>query len=300
MKHSFKEWFVVTRYWSFTVSTMPVLATFAFLFSKHLIPSGALPYLILVLALLGVVILHAAGNVLSDMYDYKKGVDSENAYAVPNLVFHKFEPKEYLRFSILLFAVGIIIGLVITLLSGPALLIIGGVGVVLTALYSFLKFRALGDLDIFIIFGILPVLGTTYAVTGAIVWEALILSIPIGIITVSVLHANNASDIQSDGAAGIKTFAMLIGGKASSILYCAYMIIPFACIVVYVAAKLLNPLALLSLLAFVPALKNIKQAAGYSKKGLEAMEGLDLGSAQLQLAFSGLLSVSLFVAGLIW
>ena len=92
MKHSFKEWFAVTRYWSFPVSTMPVIVTFAWLFSRGEIGGGFMPYLVLILSLLGVMLLHAAGNVLSDYYDFKTGVDNENAFAVPNLVFKKFEP----------------------------------------------------------------------------------------------------------------------------------------------------------------------------------------------------------------
>ena len=299
MKHTVKEWFVVTRYWSFTVSTMPVIATFAYLFSRGLVPGGFKPYLILMLCLLGVVLLHSAGNVLSDWFDYRSGVDNENAFAVPNLVFHKFEPKEYLRFSIILFIAGIIVGLVIMKMSGPGLLIVGGVGVLLTMLYSFLKFNALGDLDIFIIFGVLTVLGTAYALTGRFCPEALVLSLPIGIITVSVLHANNTYDTVSDRDAGIRTFAMAIGPKASSILYRVYMIIPFLCVIVSVFAGWLHPLALLCLLASVPALKNYKKASGFDKEGLEAMGGLDQASAKLQMAFSGLLSIGLIIAGLL-
>ena len=299
MKHSLKEWFVVTRYWSFAVSTMPVLVTFAYLFSRGLVPAEFKSYLVFVLCLLGVVLLHAAGNVLSDWYDYRTGVDNENAFAVPNLVFHKFEPREYLCFSIILFVLGIVAGLTITALSGPGLLVIGGVGVLLTALYSFLKYHALGDLDIFIIFGVLTVLGTAYAITGEFMPEALILSVPVGVITVSVLHANNTFDIESDGAAGIKTFAMLIGGKASSVLYRCYMVIPFVCIVAYVICGLLHPLALISLIAALPAWKNFKKAAGYDKEGIAAMGGLDQGSAKLQTVFSGLLSIGLIVAGLL-
>ncbi len=299
MKHSVKEWFIVTRYWSFAVSTMPVIVTFAYLFSKGMVPAEFKSYLVFVLCLLGVVLLHAAGNVLSDWYDFRTGVDNENAFAVPNLVFHKFEPREYLWFSVILFVVGCAAGIVITLLSGPGLLIIGGAGVLLTALYSFLKYHALGDLDIFIIFGMLTVLGTAYAITGSFLPETLLLSLPVGLITVSVLHANNTFDTETDRAAGIKTFAMLIGGKASSVLYRAYMVIPFVCIIAYVIAGWLHPLALICLVAIVPAWKNFKKAAGYDAEGIAAMGGLDQGSAKLQTVFSGLLSIGLIVAGLL-
>lgn len=299
MRHSFKEWVAVTRYWSFPVSVMPVIATFAWLFSRHMLPSGPIPYINLVLSILGVVLLHSAGNVLSDWYDHRTGVDNEKAFAVPNLVFHRFEPKEYKVFSLILFAAGIAVGIVITLLSGPYLLILGGIGVLLTYLYSFLKYRALGDLDIFIIFGVLTVLGTTYALTGQLQPQALILSIPIGIITVSVLHANNTYDTETDREAGIKTFGMLIGLRKAANLYRCYMFIPFICVIVYIACGQMHPLAAISLLAAIPAWKNQKQAATYPQNGLEAMKGLDQATAQMQLMFSGLLSLGLFIAGLL-
>ena len=295
-KHSLKEWIATTRFWSFPVSTMPLVVTFSYLFSKDMVPSGALPWVILVLSLLGVVLLHSAGNLLSDWFDYRSGVDSKDAFAVPNLVFGKFLPKEYLTLSIVCFVLGSLVGLVIVALSGIGVLIVGVIGVFLTALYSFLKYHALGDADIFIIFGILPVLGLSYAVTGGWCPEALALSIPIGIITVSVLHANNTLDTPTDRAAGIKTFAMIIGERPSVVLYCCYMLLPFLCIVISVVAGLLHPLALVSLLAGFKAYHNFKQAATYKTVGREAMKMLDFQSSQLQLQFSLLLSAGLIVS----
>ena len=298
-KHSLKEWVAATRYWSFPVSSMPVIATYTYLFSRHLVPLEWRSLVLFLLAVLGVIVLHSAGNLLSDWADYRSGVDNEQAYAIPNLVFGHFKPAEYLHASILLFVAGCLIGAGIVLLSGPALLLIGAAGVLLTILYSFLKYHALGDMDIFIIFGVLTVLGTTAAATGAVIWDALVISLPLGIITVSVLHANNTVDTVSDGAAGIKTFAMLIGGKASSLLYQIYMVLPFACIILSVIAGWLHPLSLLCLIAVLPAWKNFVQAGQYGRKGLDAMIGLDQGSAKLQLVFSSLLSLGLLIAGLL-
>lgn len=295
-KHSFKEWFAATRYWSFPVSTMPVVVTFAYLFANRQVPSGPLPWVVLALSLLGVVILHSAGNLLSDWFDYRTGVDNKDAYAVPNLVFGKFQPKEYLIFSIILFVLGIMIGLGIVMMSGVGVLIVGVIAFALTVLYSFLKYHALGDLDIFIVFGILPVIGLAYAVIGEWCWDALVLSLPIGLITVSVLHANNTIDIPTDRAAGIKTFAMVIGEKASVVLYCCYMVLPFLCVVAAVIAGLLPLLALICLVAGFKAYHNFRQAASYKNIGREAIKALDLNSAQLQLQFSSMLAVGLIIS----
>jgi len=299
MKHNVREWFVATRYWSFIVSAMPVIVTFAFLCDRHMLPQGTSCILNLILALLAAVILHAAGNVFSDYFDFKRGVDNENAFAVPNLVFHKFEPKEYLRFSLALFAVGCALGMVLVFRTGLELLVIGIVGVLLTASYSFLKFRALGDLDIFLIFSVLEIMGTSYVICNQVFTDALCLALPIGIITVAVLHANNTLDIESDGKAGIKTFAMILGGSASSKLFIAYLVLPFVLIAASVIAGLLTPWSLICLLAAVPAYKNLKAAAEYPEKGINAMMGLDQATAKVQLVFSGLLAIGLFIPALI-
>ena len=297
-KHSIKEWIAVTRYWSFPVSVMPVVATFAYLCSRHMI-NDLQQVLIFLLSIIGVVIIHSAGNVISDWADYRRGVDNEDAYAVPNLVFHKFEPKEYLVLGIILFVVGITIGVIISCISGKGLFLIGGIGVILTACYSFFKYHALGDLDIFIVFSVLIILGTSYACLGTYFFEPLILALPIGIITVSVLHANNTIDIKSDGKAGIKTFAMLLGAEKSCVLYKIYMIIPFICVIAAVIANRLHPLSLISLIAIIPAWKNLKAASHYDEKGLETMMGLDQASAKLQLLFSGMLSIGLFLSAIL-
>ena len=299
MKHSFKEWFAATRYWSFPVSSMPVVVTFAFLLSKGMVPCGARPVICFVLALLGAIIIHSAGNLLSDYFDFKTGVDNADAFAVPNLVFKKFDPREYLIFSIILFVIGCGIGLILTVMCGWKLLVIGVIGVLLTACYSFLKYNALGDLDIFVIFSILIMLGTSVAVTGDIVPDVLVLALPIGIITVAVLHANNTLDIETDRKAGMKSFAMLLGGKTANCLYKVYMVVPFVAVITAVACGWVTPWALLSLVAAIPAWQNIKAASNFNEKGIQTMMGLDQAAAKLQLVFSGLLALSLFIAAIL-
>ena len=299
-KHSLKEWLGATRFWSFPVSTMPVLATAAYLFQRGMLPGVWRSLLLLVLTLLGAVVLHSAGNVLSDWFDYRKGVDSEKAYAVDSLVSGHFTPDEFKRFSILLFCCGGVTGIVLMLLCGLQVLWVGLAGVALTILYSFLKYRALGDIDIFLIFGVLTVIGTTAVFCGNIVWNAaFVLSIPIGVITVSVLHANNTIDIDTDREAGIKTLAMLLGSKTSVALYQVYMVIPFLWVAGAVMLGAIHPLSLLCLLAIVPAARNLRHARKFYKGGLTALQGLDQETAKLQLAFSGLLSLGLFIGGLL-
>lgn len=295
MKHTVKEWLVATRFWSFSVSAMPVIVTVTFLMWK----GYDIRWLCAVLALVGNVMFHAAGNVLSDWWDYRKGVDNEKAYAIPQLVFGQFTPREYLTFSSILFAVAICIGLVLTCLTGWELLIIGGIGALLAANYSFFKFRALGDIFVFICFAILPVIGTSFVATGAVEWPALVISIPLGIFTIGVLHDNNTVDIETDKEAGIRTLPMLFGEKTSVKIFIAYMIIPFIAVIVSCILGYLPWLSLVCMIAAGAAAGNIKAALGYFSKGRESMMGLDQKTAGLHMIFSILLAISLLVASFI-
>ena len=290
-----KEWVAATRFWSFPVSAMPVIVTVTFLLWK----GYDVKWLCAVLAIVGNVLFHAAGNVLSDWWDYRKGVDNEKAYAIPQLVFRQFTPEEYLQLSVILFTAAICLGLILTFLTGWELLIIGGIGALLAASYSFFKFRAMGDIFVFVCFGILPVIGTSFVTTGLIDWTALVISIPLGIFTIGVLHDNNTVDLASDKEAGIRTLPMLFGEKASVRIFIAYMIIPFVAVIVCSFIGWLPLLSCICLLAAPAAIGNIKAAFRYFTEGRSAMMGLDQKTAQLHMIFSILLAVSLFFASLI-
>lgn len=296
-KHTLKEWIATTRYWSFAVSALPAVATAALLSARYGLSSLHWPEVLLAVA--GVVFFHAAGNLLSDVGDYRSGADCPEAYAIPNLVQHQFEVKEYLRLSAVLFAIGIAIGLWLTFRSGPTLLLIGGLGTLLTILYTKSKNVYLSDATVFIIFGILIQLGTGFVAMGSIHWETLLLSIPLGLITLSVLHANNIVDMATDSHAGLHTLAMALGFKHSVRLYILYQSIPFVFTLFAVAMRWIPWTALLCLIALIPAIRNIRKALRYSSLGRDAIIGLDRMSAQLQLVFSVTLSVGLFIAALI-
>ena len=294
MKHTLKEWIATTRYWSFSVSALPAVAAIAYFCFRNGLHN--IDWLSALLAVIGVVLFHAAGNLLSDVGDFRSGADSREACAIPNLVEHIFEPKQYLCLSAGLFALGIAIGLFLTWRCGWELLIIGGAGFIFTLLYTKSKNHWMSDLNVFVIFGALILIGTGFVVTHSIQWSALLLTPPIGLITLSVLHANNTVDIQTDGAAGLHTVAMALGIKKSARLYIAYQIIPFAWVVICVIFGWLPWTALLCMVSFLIAFGNIRQASTYRTRGREAMMGLDLRSAKLQLIFSLTLSIGLFLA----
>ena len=292
MKHSFKEWMIAVRPWSFPASAMPVLVTLAFLnYAGY-----EMNWWYGVWALLNMVVFHAAGNSWSDYFDYKKGVDREDTFGAKTLTDGMFTPKEIYRLSLGLLTVALLGGIGLMLCTGLPLLYVGIGGMLCTLLYPMLKFNALGDADIFCAYAILPMLGTSFVATGAFHYEVLWNAIPVGLITVGILHANNTRDMQHDKRANIKTFAMLMGNKASAYAYCFEMVFPFVWVIGCIVAGVLPYYSLLVVGALMPALKNASMAIKFLKEGMTAIANLDEMTAKLQLIFSLLLTISLFVA----
>ena len=294
-RHTFKEWFLATRPWSFPASSMPVAVTLAFLYWRGF----EVNWPVGLWTLLSVILFHAAGNTWSDYSDFKRGVDREDTIGGMSITSGEFLPGEIKCLSMLLLAVAAVSGLSLMLATGLPTLYLGLAGLALTMMYPFLKYHALGDVDIFLTYSLLPVLGTSYVATGAFVMDALWLVLPIGLITVGILHINNTRDIEHDKRAGIHTFAMLAGKRASAFIYCMEVTVPFVWVAICIIYNSMPLWSLIVLLALKPAIDNSRKALLFPKEGMQAVVGVDEATAKLQLMFSLLLVVSFFIASLV-
>ncbi|MBQ7947235.1 MAG: prenyltransferase [Bacteroidaceae bacterium] len=294
-KHSFKSWLIATRPWSFPASAMPVVVAVAYLFWR----GYEVNWLISVWTLLNVIVFHAAGNTWSDYFDYIKGVDRDDTVGGTSMTSGEFAPREIRSLAIGLLAVAVLSGLLLLCCTGLPVLYFGFAGAALTLLYPWLKYHALGDVDIFLTYSLLPLLGASYVATGSVRIEVLWLAIPIGFITMGILHVNNMRDIEHDKRAGIHTFAMLAGKKVSAVLYCLEMFFPFVWVVAGAVYGIFPIWSVAVLLALKPAVDNSRRAVAFLSAGSKALVGVDEGTAMLQLMFSLLLSVSLAVAALV-
>lgn len=294
-RHTFKEWLLATRPWSFPASSMPVAVTLAFLYWRGF----EVNWPVGLWTLLSVILFHAAGNTWSDYSDFKRGVDREDTIGGMSITSGEFIPSEIKCLSMLLLAVATVSGLSLMLATGLPTLYLGLAGLALTMMYPFLKYHALGDIDIFLTYSLLPVMGTSYVATGAFVMDALWLVLPIGLITVGILHINNTRDIEHDKRAGIHTFAMLAGKRASAFIYCMEVTVPFVWVAICIIYNSMPLWSLIVLLALKPAIDNSRKALLFPKEGMQAVVGVDEATAKLQLMFSLLLVVSFFIASLV-
>lgn len=290
-KHTLKEWFLATRPWSFPASAMPVLVTLAYLFWQQ--------YDVCwwkgLWCVLNIVVFHAAGNTWSDYHDFKSGVDNSETAGGVAITSGQFEPGEIRGLSMALLVVAVVSGISIVICTGLPVLYLGLAGFFLTLLYPFLKYRAWGDVDIFLTYSLLPILGTSFVSTGEIHYGALWLSVPIGLITVAILHINNLRDMEYDKKAGISTFAMRIGAKWAVAVYGIELLLPFVWIVACALCGVFPWWSVLALIAVAPAVANVKKSMRYEEGGMSAVIGLDEQTAKLQLLFGMLLFISFLV-----
>lgn len=223
-----KKWLTAMRPWALPASTMPVI------FGTSLavvVGQVSLDILRFVLALLAMMILHSAANILSDVFDFKQGLDKMVTPVSGAIVRGWITTKQATVFSVALFVIGSALGLMLVLMTGTVLLIIGVIGVFIGVFYAGLKYHALGDLAVFLNFGILGSLGAWVVQTNSFSWIPVFWTVPMAMLVSAILHANNWRDVSSDTERKIATVASLFGDKGSLSYYAFLIFGPFVIVV---------------------------------------------------------------------
>lgn len=182
------------------------------------------------LALLGMMILHTAANMLSDVFDFKRGLDKEVTPVSGALARGWLQPRQVAAGSAILFVLGCLIGLYLVWTTGRVLLGVGTFGLAIGVSYTFLKYHALGDLAVFLNFGILGSLGAWIVQTRAFSWIPVLWTIPMALLVSAILHANNWRDSVSDRERKVRTVASLLGDHGALFYYGILIFGPFAII----------------------------------------------------------------------
>ena len=194
------ECVLASRPWSFTASIIPITLT-----------SVVLGQSLLSLAFLRVlsmgIFIQAGANLSNTYYDYINGVDSkENIGGDNTLVENRLSVKTMVTLSAICYFLGVL-SVFTDIINNTQLLWIFVSGILLAFFYTAtpvgLKYQAMGDLTIFICFGPLLMQGTSLVLTGEMNTLLHVYSVPIGLITENILHANNVRDIKVDREAGM-------------------------------------------------------------------------------------------------
>jgi 1,4-dihydroxy-2-naphthoate octaprenyltransferase len=211
-----KKWIIAGRPWAFPASTMPVVFGTAL---AVVIGGARFSPLLFLWAMATMMVLHAAANMLSDVYDFRHGLDRDMTPVSGAIVRGWLTDAQVFHGAAVLFALGAISGLIIAGLAGRSLFVVGGVGLAVGICYTLLKARALGDLAVFLDFGLLGAAGAWIVQTGSFSWLPVVWTVPMGMLVVAILHANNWRDTVSDGERRVRTVAGLLGDRGSFAYY---------------------------------------------------------------------------------
>ena len=300
-----RKWIIAFRPFALPVSTMPVVYGTVMAVT---IGEATLNIPLFIASFFAMVILHSGANILSDVNDFRKGIDKVPTPASGAIVRGYISHRTGLTVSIVLLGTGAGLGIVLVYYAGIAILVIGVIGLIIGIFYTVgpfaLKYHALGDLAVFLDFGILGAMGSWTVQTGNVSWVPALWAAPMSLLVIAILHANNWRDIGSDSQKKIKTMASILGDRGSMIYFGFLIFGAFGIIVLLVImtgpAGLFAPAMpytfLIIFFAFPGALKLIRRG----RSRLKAREGLDFialdaGTSKLTLYFGLLCNAALIL-----
>ena len=250
------------------------------------------------LALLVALALQVGVNFANDYSDGVRGSDSAERRIGPvRLVGSRLaEPRQVKLAAFGCFLVACCAGLVLAAVTSWWLLLGGAVAVLAAWYYTGgsrpYGYRGLGEVAVFVFFGVAAVAGTAYVQMGSLSWLGLAASVPAGLLSCALLMVNNLRDIRSDAESGKRTLAVRIGDARSRVAYLAFVLVPFALAAMIAFAR---PFALLMLLTLPLTLAPVRSVrGGASGPALIATLGQ---TGRLQLAFGLAFTVGLAIHG---
>lgn len=282
-----RKMFLVTGPWSFLMSAVAITAG-TFISDWHQVSP-----LLYVLALLMVVPIHASANLLNDCYDVMTGADRPGTQALkPHPVLSGFlSLRATVVYAAAMMAVGLGSGVALTAMERPFSLVIVAAAVVLMISYNApplrLKDKGMGELLVFVVWGPLMFLGAHYLQTGSLALEAVVYSVPLGMLVASVLLVDDARDVDEDRSIGRTTVATLLGQRRALEAYDWVVALSYV-LTVALSVLLDRPWLLIVLLSAPLALRLTKAFA--ARLPLVAP---DRKAAQLMAAFGLLYAVAL-------
>ena len=212
-----------------------------------------------VLALIVALSLQIGVNFANDYSDGIRGVDS-NRVGPPRLVGSgRAKPRAVLTVAIVFFAIAAVAGGILVWRSGQWwLLAVGAVCFAAAWFYTGGKhpygYYALGELAVFVFFGVVPVAGTIYTQTGTVNIEAWLGGVALGCFACAVLVVNNLRDRERDAVSRKRTLAVLLGNRLSRALYVVLMLVPMGLLAFYTVFYLTAGYVFFVAILVVPAI----------------------------------------------
>jgi 1,4-dihydroxy-2-naphthoate octaprenyltransferase len=287
-------WLMAARLRTLPAALAPVLVGTALALQAHFNPLAFLA------ALLGAVFIQVGTNLSNDYSDARRGADTEDRLGPVRVTAGGLvPPRQVLLATALSFGMAVLCGIYLIAEAGPLLLAIGAASIVAGILYTGgprpYGYEGLGEVFVFLFFGIVAVTGSYYVQIQHLPWEAFMLAVPVGLLAAAILVVNNVRDIDTDRRAGKRTLAVRLGRERTRILYAALLVGAFVTAQIPWIAGALTAWLLLVLLAVPLALPLI--ATVRTRTDGPSLNGALAGTGKLQLAFCTLLAAGILASG---
>lgn len=282
-----RVWLLATRPATLTAALAPVLVGAAA--SAHAVGAANVRWVGVLAAALGATFIQVGTNLANDVFDYEKGADTAERLG-PLRVTQAglLTPRQVRAGMIASFALATLAGVYLVAACGWPIVAIGVASIASGIAYTGgpypLGYNGLGDVFVFVFFGLVAVCGTAFVATGAVPWTAWAAAVPVGALATAVLVVNNVRDHETDVKAGKRTLVVRYGRAFGVMEYAALWALALA-VPVALALSLRAPWMLLPVLTLPSAMKLTRAVRGTQGKALNPLLGA---TAKMLLAHSAL------------
>jgi len=203
---------------------------------------------------IGLVMAHATNNLLNDYTDFIKGVDKENYFRAqygPQPLEHGLMTKrQLLTYAGVTGLIALVAGLWLVLLQGGLTLLFLGLGAFFVLFYTYpLKYVAMGEISVLIVWGPLMIGGGYYAITGQWDWNVVLASLPYALGVTTVIFGKHIDKYKVDKEKGIHTLPVLLGEKTSRMIVVGMTVLQYLLVLYLVLTGFFTPVLLIVFLA---------------------------------------------------
>jgi 1,4-dihydroxy-2-naphthoate octaprenyltransferase len=210
------------------VRTLPAAIAPVLVGTSLALGAGHFDALAFAAALLGAMFIQVGTNLSNDYSDARRGADAEDRLGPVRVTAGGLvPPAQVLAATYLTFGLAVLCGIYLVAVAGWELLAVGAASILAGVLYTGgprpYGYEGLGELFVFLFFGIVAVVGSYFVQVQDLPWEAFVCAIPVGLLASAILVVNNVRDLETDRRAGKRTLAVRLGRPRTRVMYAAML-----------------------------------------------------------------------------